>query len=113
MFYIKHDFIKVMEEIISDLECCWIKINLKRTKPLILGIVYFPKKKVDCLNQLRNDVSKLNAGSCETMIVGDFNFKFLDQSDGAKIDDFCCEFQLLNSACNEPNKSYSHIKYLY
>ena len=60
---------KVMEEIISDLECCWIKINLKRTKPLILGIVYFPKKKVDFLNQLRNDVSKLNASSCETSLI--------------------------------------------
>ena len=83
-----------LAEINSDLECCWIKVSLKQSRPIILGIVYLPKRKVEYLDQLRNEIDKIDAGSSEILIVGDFNFDILDVAGRAKIDEFCCEFQL-------------------
>ena len=84
----------LIEGINTDMESCWIDLMLKHTKPITIGVVYLPNKKTEHLCNLKNVLEQLQYKQHELIVVGDFNLNILDNVEGSKIDDLCCEFQL-------------------
>ena len=78
----------------NSFESCWVEIDMKSSKPVILGVVYLPNKNSDFLDELDETLYQIETDDKEYIIVGDFNLNVFDPKDKEKINDFCYDHQL-------------------
>ena len=95
--YISHrvSFHNITEIKTNSFESCWIEIDVKSSKSIILGVVYFPNKNTDYLDELDNTLNEIEKDAKEYIIVGDFNLDVFDLKENDKISCFCYDHQLL------------------
>ena len=95
-------FHRILDVTTTIFESCWIQIELKSSKPVILGVVYFPNKNSEYLNELDNILNQIENDDKEYIIAGDFNLNILDGKEKDKIDSLC--YNQLSQLVEKPTR---------
>lgn len=100
---------------VYNIECLWIEVNLKGSKPIVIGFMYKNSAEhVDWYDRFNDMMDNVWNAYSEVILLGDFNINLLERHDNWKnMVDSCNLHQLINTPTRVTVQTQTLIDHIY